>query len=107
MMLNGQSGSMSAGTGFAPAGANHTANESFEPSSPMRRAVMRSRTGSSAGVTAASRNNSVAPASAAMVATLAAVDEGASGATAMPARRPPRKTAAYTIEVVAQMAMAS
>ncbi len=36
---------------------------------------------------------------------LAAVEDGASGATATPARNAPRNTAAYSIEVPAQMAI--
>jgi hypothetical protein len=42
-----------------------------------------------------------------MSAMVCGVDEGASGATATPARRAPRNTAAYSSEVPAQMAMAS
>jgi hypothetical protein len=64
------------------------------------------RTGSNAFATDASTNSSVAPASATMVAMLAAVDDGASGATAMPARSVPRNTAEYSMDIPAQTAIA-
>ncbi len=54
-----------------------------------------------------SRNKSLAPQSAIIAAREAGVEEGASGAIATPARKAPRKTAAYSIEVAAQIAIAS
>ena len=55
----------------------------------------------------ASTNSSFAPESASMPARLFAVSPGASGATTTPARRAPRKTAAYSTEALAQTAIAS
>ena len=57
--------------------------------------------------TARSTKKKRAPESAAIAATEAGVSEGAIGATATPARRAPRKTATYSIELAAQIAIAS
>ena len=50
---------------------------------------------------------SLACASSTMRARLAGVELGASGATTTPARKAPRKTAAYSIDELAQIAIAS
>jgi hypothetical protein len=57
--------------------------------------------------TDSSRNSNLARLSANMVARLSALDEGASGATAAPARRAPRNTAAYSMHDGAQIAIDS
>ena len=88
------------------------------PARPRRRGLLPSRRGRRAARRAASTaaklaavpastNSSFAPESASMPARLFAVSPGASGATTTPARRAPRKTAAYSTEALAQTAIAS
>ena len=108
-MLNAHSGSGVTSAGFAPGGASQLSSDApaADSSREMRFAAMRPDTGSRFFDTAASRNNSFAPASAAIAASSVAVHEGASGATIAPARRAPRYTAAYSSDVPAQIATAS
>ena len=84
-----------------------TARPAAEASSAIRGAGIFPVTGSSVFATPASRKSSFAPASAAMPASSSAVHEGARGATTTPARSAPMYTAAYSMEVVAQIAIAS
>ena len=57
--------------------------------------------------TGSSRNRIFAPQSASIVAKASGVDDGASGATATPARSAPRKIAPYSTHDAAQIAMTS
>jgi hypothetical protein len=109
MMLNGQSGRIATGFGWLPAGASQFEKRvpAADSSSAIQGTAIRVRTGASSAATAASTKNRRASALAAMSAMVCGVEEGASGATATPARRAPRNTAAYSSEVPAQMAMAS
>ena len=89
-MLNAASGVMATGRGRAPAGASQSSQA--RPSS-----AMRGRVGSGGGrrsCVLASVNSRRAPASRYIEARLSAVAEGASGATATPARSAPMNRAA-------------
>jgi hypothetical protein len=89
MMLKGQSGRIATGFGWLPAGASQVEKRvaAVDSSSAIQGTPIRSRTGASSPATAASTKNRRASALAAMSAMVCGVDEGASGATAMPARR--------------------
>src|SRR5438552_2041306 len=107
MMLKAQSGSGLTGFGRAPIGASQDWSDApaGDSSRAMRFAAILAAAVSSVAATVASRKNSLAPASAAMPASSSAVHEGASGATTAPARSAPRYTAAYSIDVPAQLAI--
>ena len=77
-----------------PSCASQASNASpaEEPSSATDRTAIGA--GFWASATPASRKNSLAPQSATMPAMASGVEDGAIGATATPARKPPRNTAA-------------
>src|SRR3569623_2954549 len=109
MMVNAQSGRISTGACVAPGAASQSLNGRAASLSSSAISVARidARTGAIASPTVLSTNSSRASASSAIVARLSGEEEGASGATATPARNAPRNTAAYAIEVAAQLALAS
>jgi hypothetical protein len=92
MMLKGQSGCSSSGAGFVPGGASQSS--SGVPLSVAFSATVRTCTPCISGNAAASANSSRACESASIEANCSPVTDGASGATATPARSAPRKTAA-------------
>jgi hypothetical protein len=102
MMLNGAPGSICTACGFAPSGASQ---------SPIDIGISRNDAGSfcpsSAASIVASRNRIFAPQSASIVTNASGVDDGASGATATPARSAPRKIAPYSTHEAPQMEMTS
>ncbi len=102
MMLNGAPGSIDTGCGFALSGASHSRIEIGT-----RRNDAGNFCPSSAAAIGASRNRILAPQSASIVANASGVDDGASGATATPARKAPRKIAPYSTHEAAQIEMAS
>src|ERR1700722_16203688 len=106
-MLNVQSGDISVGAGSAPAGASQSLN--LSPPAPSSSAMRGQDMAIDAKVSRvdSSTKTNLAPQSAIIAARLAGVDEGASGATAIPARRAPRKTARYSTEADAQVAIES
>ena len=87
MMLNGQPGSMATGRGWLPAGASQASKAALS----MRSVGAGQATHSASAIT--STKTMRAEQSAAIPASCAGVDEGASGATASPARKAPTKTA--------------
>jgi hypothetical protein len=94
MMLKGHSGRISTGAGIAGAGISQSSNlrPGAWPSNEMQgTAGAASPRARSAAASASSRRGC---ASASIEAKLCGVTEGASGATATPARSAPRKTAA-------------
>ena len=106
MMLKVQSGATSTGLGFAPSGASHRvkASPALLSSSAIRGRF--SAIVSNVSRVEASTNTSAASQSAIIAARLADVEDGASGATAIPARNAPRKTARYSTDAEAQIAIA-
>src|SRR5262245_44747983 len=109
MMLKALPGSILTTAGTAPGGASHVSSDSARE--VLSSATSFEATGGRAEAnrleTSASRKRILASQSATNAATVVAVDDGASGATATPARSAPRKTAPYAIEVLAQIAMVS
>ena len=106
MMLNARLGWIATGSGIA------SLSQSDRPfaavcSSRTTRQGSCAETGSRCCADGASTNNSRAEASISMVSRLSALADGASGATATPARKAPRNTIAYSMELSAQIAMAS
>jgi hypothetical protein len=101
MMLNTHSGSTWTGAGFAPSAAHQARND--RPASPsssaMRRTVGTTSAVAIAAAVAPSMNSSLAPESLTIAAKSCGVEDGASGATATPARNAPRKVATYSIEL--------
>ena len=107
MMLNAQPGSISTAGAVAPSGASQ-ASKGWPTSEPSRDTFGAATATSPISLaTAASTKKILAPESAIITPRLSAVDEGANGATATPARRAPKNAATYSIEVEAQMAMTS
>ena len=100
MMLKGDVGVTFTRRGRRRSGSSHCSNDSGpSPSMKMRCAAAVSKAG-----TAASTKKWRAPQSPTMVASCCGEEWVESGATATPARRPPRNTAAYSSELAAQMA---
>src|SRR5580658_9466505 len=96
MMLNGQSGRNSTVADFAPSGPSQLENSS--PAALPSRATGFDRpappTPASVSPVSRSRKRTLASQSLIIIARLAAVEDGASGATAAPAARMPLKAAA-------------
>src|SRR3954449_8009021 len=107
MMLKLQSGSMLTGFGRVPGAAHQALNGLAHPplSSDTRKAA--SAAAPIATAVVSSMKRIFAPESFAIAAKSCGVDDGASGATAMPARSAPRKAATYSIELDAQIEITS
>src|SRR5262245_24101659 len=105
MMLNAASGSTVTGAGVLSSGASHacTAVPAAPPSMLTSLSPAGSACPASAEATGASRNRIVAALSASIVTSASGVEDGASGATATPARNAPRNTQTYSMLAVAQM----
>src|ERR1700691_2170180 len=105
MMLKVQSGATSTGLGFTPSDASHRPKLSPALSSSAIRGRFKAMVSKVSRVEASTKT-SAASQSAIIAARLADVEDGASGATAIPARKAPRKTARYSTEADAQIAIA-
>ena len=95
MMLKAQSGAGVTVMNGAPRGASQASR--LRPASEASRAMRATdapRAAAKASAVPASTKSSFAPASSSMAARLSLLPPGASGATATPARKAPRKTAA-------------
>src|SRR5262245_50933860 len=107
-MLKACCGSISTQADFDPFGASQLSNDLLaEPSSAIRAVVSLGDTASSAAEAASSTNTIFDPLSRIIRARPSAVDDGASGDTATPARKPPTNVARYSTEEGAQTAMTS
>ena len=107
MMLKVQSGAIATAAGRAPWGAIQCVKGSpAEPSSSETRGQAEA-TESKVSRVDSSRNSTCAPQSVTIAARLAGVEDGASGATATPARSAPRNTTRYSTELNAQIAIES
>src|ERR1700710_2324258 len=99
MMLKVQPESIATGFGFAPGAAHQVLNgRPHAPSSSETRKGA-SADGPIAAAVTSSMNRIFAPESFTIAAKSCGVEDGASGATAAPARNAPRKVATYSIEL--------
>src|SRR5574337_1446387 len=96
MRLNGQSGSIATGSGFAPAGASQCAKASVSSRVSGIASPDVTPAPSSAACASPSTNHRRAPASVAIATSCGGVADGASGAAASPARSAPRNTPRYS-----------
>src|SRR3954454_13833315 len=107
MILKVHSGSIETGFGLLPGAAHQVLN-----GRPHRQSSSETRNGASAAepiadAVVSSMNRMLAPESFTIAAKSCGVDDGASGATAAPARNAPRKVATYSIELSAQIEITS
>src|SRR3954462_8250278 len=107
MMLKVHSGSIDTGCGRVPGDAHHLLNGRPHPPSSSE-----TRNGAAAAdpmvaAVVSSMNRILAPESFTIAAKSFGVEDGASGATAMPARNAPKKVATYSIELSAQIEITS
>src|SRR4051794_9321569 len=103
MMLKVHSGSMDSGWGRVPGDTHHLLNGRPHPPSSSD-----TRNGAAAAdpivaAVVSSINRILAPESFTIAAKSCGVEDGVSGATAMPARKAPKKLATYSIELSAQI----
>src|SRR3954471_4917482 len=107
MMLKVQSGSIGTGRGLVAGAAHHALHgRPHPPSSSDTRHGASAETPIAAAV-AWSMNRIFAPESFTIAAKSCAAEDGATGATATPARKAPRKAATYSIELDAQIEITS
>src|SRR3954454_3819166 len=107
MILKVQSGSILTGFGGVPGAAHHARNGRPHPLSSSETVEAASAASPIADAVVSSMNRIFAPESFTIAAKSCGVEDGASGATATPARNAPRKVATYSIELNAQIEITS
>src|SRR5437868_12564290 len=107
MILKVQSGSIETGRGRVPGGASQAPKGRPQPRSSRETRNGASAAGPIADAVVSSMNRIFAPESFTIAAKSCGVDDGASGATATPARNAPRNVATYSIPLSAQTEITS